>query len=132
MRDAGGQRLQGAGRHVDDDESVPLLPGEAEDELASIRGPAWKAIVSRTIGEDADILAVGAIQRIRRYYATLLPDADHFFPQPTDQTAVNELLDIGTRSSWRGVVFTTSSAVLTVNCIVGGTGIALLCTQPAL
>src|SRR5260370_38057062 len=33
--------------------------------------------------------------------------------------------DIGTRSSWRGVVFTASSAILTVNCIVGGTGIAL-------
>jgi hypothetical protein len=38
---------------------------------------------------------------------------------------VNELLDIGTPSSWRGVVFTTSSAILTVNCKVGGTGIAL-------
>jgi hypothetical protein len=82
----------------------------------------WERILRTSL---EDILAVGAIQRIRGYYATLLPDADHFFPEPTDQTAVNELLDIGTRSSWRGVVFTTSSAILTVNCIVGGTGIAL-------
>ena len=26
----------------------------------------------------------------------------HYFPQPTDRTAVNDLLDIGTRSSWIG------------------------------
>jgi hypothetical protein len=82
----------------------------------------WQRLVRTSL---EDIIAVGAIQRIRRYYATLLPGADHYFPQPTDRTAVNELLDIGTPSSWRGVVFTTSSAILTVNCIVGGTGIAL-------
>ncbi len=43
-----------------------------------------------------DVIAVGVIQRIRRYYATLLPGAEYFFPQPTDRTAVHELLDIGT------------------------------------
>lgn len=89
----------------------------------------WQRLVRTSL---EDILAVGAIQRIRRYYATLLPDADHFFPQPTDQTAVNELLDIGTRSTWRGVVFTTSSAVLTVKCIVGVLVSPWHCTQPAL
>jgi hypothetical protein len=82
----------------------------------------WERLVRTSL---EDILAVGAIQRIRRYYATLLPGAEHFFPQPTDRTAVNELLDIGAPSSSRGVVFTTSSAILTVNCIVGSTGIAL-------
>jgi len=82
----------------------------------------WERLVQTAL---ENIIAVGAIQRIRRYYATLLPDADYFFPQPTDRTAVSELLDIGSRSSWRGVVFTTSSAILTVNCIVGGTGVAL-------
>jgi len=82
----------------------------------------WERLVQTAL---EDVIAVGAIQRIRRYYATLLPGAEHFFPQPTDRTAVHELLDIGTRSSWRGVVFTASSAILTVNCIVGGTGIAL-------
>ena len=82
----------------------------------------WERLVQTAL---ENIIAVGAIQRIRRYYATLLPCADYFFPQPTDRTAVSELLDIGSRSSWRGVVFTTSSAILTVNCIVGGTGVAL-------
>jgi len=82
----------------------------------------WERLVQTAL---EDVIAVGVIQRIRRYYATLLPGAEYFFPQPTDRTAVHELLDIGTRSSWRGVVFTASSAILTVNCMVGGTGIAL-------
>jgi hypothetical protein len=82
----------------------------------------WERLVQTAL---ENIIAVAAIQRIRRYYATLLPGADYFFPQPTDRTAVHELLDIGTRSSRRAVVFTTSSAILTVNCIVAGTGIAL-------
>ena len=82
----------------------------------------WERLVQTAL---ENIIAVAAIQRIRRYYATLLPGADHFFPQPTDRTAVHELLDIGIRSSRVAVVFTTSSAILTVNCIVAGTGIAL-------
>jgi hypothetical protein len=89
----------------------------------------WERLVQTAL---EDVIAVGAIQRIRRYYATLLPGAEHFFPQPTDRTAVHELLDIGTRSSWRGVVFTTSSAILAVNCIVGGTGIALALREAGL
>jgi hypothetical protein len=66
----------------------------------------------------------------RGYYATLLPGAEHYFPQPTDRTAVNEVLDIGRRSTWRGVVLTTSSTVL--NCIVGGAGVALGLRQAGL
>ena len=89
----------------------------------------WERLVQTAL---ENIIAVGAIQRIRRYYATLLPGADYFFPRPTDRTDVSELLDIGSRSSWRGVVFTTSSAILTVNCIVGGTGVALGLQQAGL
>ncbi len=81
----------------------------------------WERLVQTAL---EDVIAVGAIQRIRRYYSTLLSGADNYFPQPSDRTAVNEILDIGTRSSWRGLVFTTSSAILTVNCIVGGAGIS--------
>jgi hypothetical protein len=90
----------------------------------------WERLVQTAL---EDIIALGGIQRIRRYYATPLPGADHFFPQPVDRTGVNELLDIGTRTTWRSLVFTTSSAVLTVNCIVGGTGVAgsPLCERPA-
>jgi hypothetical protein len=89
----------------------------------------WERLVQTAL---ENIIAVAAIQRIRRYYATLLPGADHFFPQPTDRTAVHELLDIGIRSSRVAVVFTTSSAILTVNCIVAGTGIALALREAGL
>jgi hypothetical protein len=82
----------------------------------------WERLVQTGL---EDIIAVAGIQRIRGYYATLLPDADYYFPRPGEKTAVNEVLDIGTRSSWRGVVFTTASAVLAVNCIVCGAGVAL-------
>jgi hypothetical protein len=82
----------------------------------------WERLVQTAL---EDIIAVAGIQRIRGYYATLLPGADHYFPRPSDHSAVNEVLDIGTRSSWRGVVFTTASAILTVNCIVAGVGVAL-------
>jgi len=73
-----------------------------------------------------DVAALAAVQRIRRWYGSLLPGAAEFFPVPAGGTAVNELLDIGTRASWRAVAFTISSAVAAVNCAVGGSGVALL------
>lgn len=48
----------------------------------------WERLVQTAL---ENIIAVAAIQRIRRYYATLLPGADYFFPQPTDRTAVHAL-----------------------------------------
>lgn len=45
---------------------------------------------------------------------------------PHGQHALNELLDIGGRGSWRGVLFTMSTAIATVNSIVAGAGVALL------
>jgi hypothetical protein len=86
----------------------------------------WQRLVQTTL---EDIIALNGIQRIRTYYSTLLPGADYFFPQPTDRTAVNELLDIGTRASWRALVFTTASSVLTVNCVVASTGVTLAVHQ---
>jgi len=73
-----------------------------------------------------DVAALAAIQRIRRYYATILPGAEHYFPMPAGRRAPNEMLDIGRRASWRGVFFTTSSAIAVVNSIVAGAGIAIL------
>jgi len=86
----------------------------------------WERLVQTAL---EDIIALGSIQRIRSYYSTLLPGADYFFPQPTDRTAANEVLDIGTRATWRNLVFTTSSAVLTVDCFVGGAGVTLCLRQ---
>ncbi len=75
-----------------------------------------------------DVAALGAIQRIRRFYGTLLPGAEAYFPVPAGVRAPNELLDIGRRASWRGVLFTMSSAIAVVNSIVAGAGAALLTT----
>jgi hypothetical protein len=72
-----------------------------------------------------DVVALASIQRIRRFYSTLLPGAEEFFPRPLGKRAPNELLDIGRKGSWRGIFFTTSSAIAVVNSIVAGAGVAL-------
>ena len=76
-----------------------------------------------------DIAALTAIQRIRRYYGTLLPGAGAYFTMPRGTHAPNELLEIGRRRSWRGIFFTMSSAIAVVNSIVAGAGVALALTQ---
>lgn len=73
-----------------------------------------------------DVVALATMQRIRRWYGTILPGAPRYFPVPVDRIAPNELLDIGLRLSWRGVFFTLSSAIAVVNCIVAEAGAALL------
>lgn len=74
-----------------------------------------------------DVAALAAIQRIRRYYRSILPGADSYFMMPRGTRAPNELLEIGRSGSWRGgVFFTMSSAIAVVNSIVAGAGMALL------
>lgn len=73
-----------------------------------------------------DIAALNSIQRIRRFYSQLLPGAGEFFPAPHGKHALNELLDIGTRGSWRGVFFTMSTAIAVVNSIVAGAGVSVV------
>jgi hypothetical protein len=72
-----------------------------------------------------DVVALASIQRIRRFYSTLLPGAEEYFPRPLGRRAPNELLEIGRKGSWRGILFTTSSAIAVVNSIVAGAGAAL-------
>ncbi|KQQ03565.1 MULTISPECIES: hypothetical protein [unclassified Rathayibacter] len=76
-----------------------------------------------------DIAALTAIQRIRRYYGTLLPGAGSYFTMPRGPHAPNEMLEIGRRRSWRGIFFTMSSAIAVVNSIVAGAGVTLALTQ---
>jgi hypothetical protein len=75
-----------------------------------------------------DVAALEAIQRIRRWYGTLLPGAETYFPRPRGPRAPNEMLDIGRRASWSGVFFTLSSAIAVVNSIVAGAGVAVILT----
>ncbi|MEV4622276.1 hypothetical protein AB0J74_26630 [Asanoa sp. NPDC049573] len=77
-----------------------------------------------------DVAALVSIQRIRRYYGTLLPGADRYFPVPTAERAPNEMIDIGQRGYRRGVFFTISSAIAVINSIVAGSGVSLLVYQP--
>jgi hypothetical protein len=77
-----------------------------------------------------DVAALASIQRIRRYYATLLPGAERYFPVPGG-AAPNEMIEIGQRGYRRGVFFTLSSAIAVVNSIVGGAGITLICYAPS-
>ncbi|GIF47726.1 hypothetical protein DFJ67_6616 [Asanoa ferruginea] len=76
-----------------------------------------------------DVAALVSIQRIRRYYGTLLPGADRYFPVATER-APNEMIEIGQRGYRRGVFFTISSAIGIINSIVAGAGVALLVYQP--
>jgi hypothetical protein len=71
-----------------------------------------------------DVAALASIQRIRRFYGTLLPGADRFFPIPGGSVP-NQMLDIGQRGYNRGIFFTTASAVGVVNSLVGGVGFTL-------
>ena len=74
-----------------------------------------------------DVAALAAIQRIRRYYRSILPGAESYLMMPRGMRAPNELLEIGRSGSWRGgVFFTMSSAIAVVNSIVAGAGVALL------
>jgi hypothetical protein len=75
-----------------------------------------------------DVAALEAIQKIRRWYGTLLPGAEAYFPLPRGPRAPNEMLDIGRRASWSGVFFTLSSAIGVVNSIVAGAGVAIILT----
>jgi hypothetical protein len=79
-----------------------------------------------------DVAALAAMQRIRRFYGTLLPEAETYFTMPFGPHATNELLDIGRPPSWHRLLFTMSSAIGLVNSIVAGAGIAILVDQVAL
>lgn len=76
-----------------------------------------------------DVAALAAMQRIRRYYGRLLPEADTYFTMPVGRHAANEMLDIGRAPSWHRLLFTMSSAIAFVNSIVAGAGIAILVDQ---
>ncbi|RKR76320.1 hypothetical protein C8E83_3489 [Frondihabitans australicus] len=76
-----------------------------------------------------DVVALAAIQRIRRFHGRLLPGASTYFMTPAGRHAPNELLDIGHPASWSRVFFTMSSAIAVVNSIVAGAGIAILLNQ---
>ena len=70
----------------------------------------------------ANVISLRRMELIRRYYAALAPMAPPYFgadPSPSAQH--------GVRYGRWSFLFTMASMVITVNCVLGGATIALLC-----
>jgi hypothetical protein len=65
-----------------------------------------------------DVALLDSIQRIRRHYATLAPDAARFFPAPSGSAAVNEMVETGARRGVRAIVFTLATAIAAVTIVL--------------
>ena len=71
-----------------------------------------------------DVGALRAINRIRSYYASLVPDATEYFPAPGDEQAIDELVDIGERRApWRAAL-TIHATVGVMDALVSGASLA--------
>lgn len=83
----------------------------------------WFTVVRLTDTSVENLDYLTKMQRIRRYYATLSPEAAAFFPT-SEEEAQAPLR--GTRSRRLLVLFTMASMIGTVNAVLGGAGLALL------
>ena len=71
-----------------------------------------------------DVGALRAINRIRTYYAGLVPEATEYFPAPGQKQAINELVDIGERRAlWRATL-TIAATVGVMDALVTGASLA--------
>lgn len=71
-----------------------------------------------------DLAYLRSIQRIRTYYSQLTPDAPEYFPTPTE-VAGTELVALGRRKSWIGILFGVASTIAAVNSVLGAAAIAI-------
>jgi hypothetical protein len=84
----------------------------------------FAALVRNTL---ENLVLLGQMQRIRGYYATLVPEADQFFgPAAEDERFSAAMATVGLRARPVGMLFTGASVVAAINSIVGGVGLALL------
>jgi hypothetical protein len=71
-----------------------------------------------------DVAALRAINRIRSYYAGLVPEATEYFPPPRQEQAIDELVDIGERRArWRAAL-TIHATVGLMDALVSGASVA--------
>ena len=71
-----------------------------------------------------DVGALRAINRIRTYYAGLVPEGTEYFPAPGQKQAINELVDIGERRApWRAAL-TIAATVGVMDALVTGASLA--------
>jgi hypothetical protein len=82
----------------------------------------WFTIVRLIDTSVANVISLRRMELIRRYYAALAPMAPPYFgadPSPGAQH--------GVRYGRWSFLFTMASMVITVNCVLGGATVALLC-----
>ena len=82
----------------------------------------WFTIVRLTDTSVANIISLRRMELIRRYYAALAPMAPPYFGADESSTARH-----GPQYGRWSFLFTMASMVITVNCVLGGATIALLC-----
>jgi hypothetical protein len=81
----------------------------------------WFTIVRLTDTSVANVVSLRRMELIRAYYAALAPVAPPYFG--ADDPAAEH----GVRYGRWSFLFTMASMVITVNCVLGGATIALLC-----
>jgi hypothetical protein len=89
----------------------------------------FAALVRNTL---ENLVLLGQMQRIRSYYATLVPEAAQFFgPAAEAERFSAAMATVGLRARPAGMLFTGASVVAAINSIVGGVGVALLAAKIA-
>jgi hypothetical protein len=92
-------------------------------------GFTFAALVRNTL---ENLVLLRQMQRIRRYYRTLVPEADQFFgPAAEEERYTAAMATVGLRASPAGMLFTGASVIRAINSMVGGVGLALLAAKVA-
>jgi hypothetical protein len=87
----------------------------------------FAALVRNTL---ENLVLLGQMQRIRGYYATLVPEADQFFgPAAEAERFSAAMATVGLRARPAGLLFTGASVLAAINSMVGGVGVALLAAR---
>src|SRR3954470_3592759 len=74
-----------------------------------------------------NLVLLRKMQRIRRYYCTLVPEAEQFFGRAEeDERFTAAVATVGLRAWPAGMLLTGASVIAAINSIVGGIGSALL------
>ena len=89
----------------------------------------FAALVRNTL---ENLVLLGQMQRIRGYYATLVPQADQFFgPAAEEERSSAAMATVGLQARPAGMLFTGASVLAAINSMVGGVGLALLAAKVA-
>jgi len=89
----------------------------------------FAALVRNTL---ENLVLLRQMQRIRGYYATLVPEADQFFgPAAEAERFSAAMATVGLPARPAGMLFTGASVLAAINSMVGGVGLALLAARVA-